>query len=160
MFLSKNTTSRLQPLDAGTIRIFKLKYRLLLIRYVISRVDDNKGAADIINEINTLKVIGWIKSTWRGVTSDTIKHCFEKCGFPTDDYVATARDSDEEFEIQFNEIPENCSIDEYVDVDNNLATSEEVDVSKIDWQEKLRNECIEEVLNVETAKFDLEDEDD
>ena len=160
MFLSKNTTSRLQPLDAGTIRIFKLKYRLLLIRYVISRVDDNKGAATIINEINTLKVIGWIKSAWRGVTSDTIKHCFEKCGFPTDDYVATARYSDEDCEIQLNEIPENCSIDEYVDVDNNLATSEEVDVSKIDWQEKLRNECIEEVLNVETAKFDLEDEDD
>ena len=147
-------------MDAGTIRIFKLKYRLLLIRYVISRVDDNKGAANIINEINTLKVIGWIKSAWRGVTSDTIKHCFEKCGFPTDDYVATARYSDEDCEIQFNEIPENCSIDEYVDVDNNLATSEEVDVSKIDWQEKLRNECIEEVLNVETAKFDLEDEDD
>ena len=27
----------------------------------------------------------------------------------------------------FNEISENCSIDEYVEVDNTLATSEEVD---------------------------------
>ena len=28
-------------------------------------------------------------------------------------------------------------------------------VSKINWRQKLRNECIEEVLNVETAKSDL-----
>ena len=49
----------------------------------------------------------------------------------------------------FNEILENCSIFEYVEVDNTLATSEEVDVSKINWREKLPNEYIEEVLNVE-----------
>ena len=58
----------------------------------------------------------------------------------------------------FNEITENCSIDKYVEVDNTFATSEEVDVSKIAWREKLRNECIEELLNVETANSDLEDE--
>ena len=58
VFLPKNTTSRLQFLDAGIIRAFKLKYRKLLIRYVISKVDDNKRVSDIINEINILKVIG------------------------------------------------------------------------------------------------------
>ena len=121
---------------------------------------DNKRVSDIINEINILKVTGWVKSAWREIASNTIKHCFEKCDFPTDDYVATAQDSDEEFEMLFNEISENCSIDEYVEVDNTLATSEKVDVSKIDWREKLRNECIKEVLNVETANSDFEDEDE
>ena len=58
----------------------------------------------------------------------------------------------------FNEISENCSIDEYVEVDNTLVTSEEVNVSKIDRREKLRNECIEEGLNVETVNSDLENE--
>ena len=58
----------------------------------------------------------------------------------------------------FNETSENCSIDEYFEVDNTLATSEKVDLSKIDWREKLQIECIEEVLNMETANFDLEDE--
>ena len=48
----------LQPLGAGIVRAFKLKYRKLLIRYIISRVDDNNRASDIINEINILKVIG------------------------------------------------------------------------------------------------------
>ena len=127
VFLPKNTTSRLQPLDTIIIRVFKLKCRKFLIRYVISRVDGNKRASDIINKINILKVIDWVKSAWREGTSDTIKHCFEKCGFLTDDYAAMVQDSDEEFEMLFNEISENCSIDEYVEVDNTLATSEEVD---------------------------------
>ena len=60
----------------------------------------------------------------------------------------------------FIEISENCSIDKYVEVDNTFATSEGADVSKIDWREKIGNECIEEVLNVETANSDLEDEDE
>ena len=122
-------------------------------------MDDNKRASNIINEINILKVIGWVKSALREVTPDTIKHYFEKCGFPTDDYVATAQDSDEEFEI-FNEISKNCSIEEYVEVNNTLAASKEVDISKIYWREKLQNECFEKVLNVETANSDLEDEDE
>ena len=56
-------------MDAGIIRAFKLKYRKLLIRYIISRVGDNKKASDIIDEINILKVIGWDKSAWGEVTS-------------------------------------------------------------------------------------------
>ena len=66
----------------------------------------------IINKVTIiLKVIGWVKSAWRKVTSDTIKHCFEKCGFSTKDYIATTEDSDEEFEMLFIEISENCSTD-------------------------------------------------
>ena len=72
MFLPENTTSRLQSLDVGIIRAFKLKYRKLRIRYVISRVDDDKRASDIINEISILKVSNWVKSAWREVTFDII----------------------------------------------------------------------------------------
>ena len=58
-------------------------------------MNDNKRAFDI-NEIKVLKIIGWAKSAWTEVTSDTIKHCFEKCGFHSDDYVAMSQDNDEE----------------------------------------------------------------
>ena len=57
VFLSKNTTSRLQPLDAGIIRNFKLNYRKKLLRFVISRINDNVKATDIIQEVDVLKAI-------------------------------------------------------------------------------------------------------
>ena len=61
LLLPKNTKSRLQPLDARIIRAFQLKYRKLLIRYIISNVDDDKLTSDIINEIDILKVgLDWI----------------------------------------------------------------------------------------------------
>ena len=63
VFLPKNTTSRLQPLDAGIIRNFKLKYRKKLLKFVISRINDNVKATDIIQDVDDLKAISWIKST-------------------------------------------------------------------------------------------------
>ena len=161
-FLPKNTTSRLQPLDAGIIRAFKLKYRKLLINYVISRVDENMRAPDIIKAVDILKVIGWVKSAWEEVTPDTIKHCFEKCGFPTEDYAAVSSDFEEEFQTLSNEISADCSVDEYLDADNSTATCEEVDANKVDWRETLRQECVDEVVNCkeETIDSDLDDEDD
>ena len=43
---------------------------------MILRVDVNKCASDIINEMKTLKVIGWVKSAWREVTSEHYKPLF------------------------------------------------------------------------------------
>ena len=51
-FLPKNTTSRLQPLDAGIIQNFKVKYRKLLLKFVISRVNDKKTASEIVKEVD------------------------------------------------------------------------------------------------------------
>ena len=58
VFLSKNTTSRLQPLNTGIIRKFKHKYRKLLIRYIVSRIDEGKTASQIIEEVHVQKAHG------------------------------------------------------------------------------------------------------
>ena len=42
VFLPKNTTSRLQPLNGGIIGNFKHKYRKVLVRYAVSRIDEEK----------------------------------------------------------------------------------------------------------------------
>ena len=78
--------------------------------------------------------------------------------FLTDDFVATLQDSDEEFQMLFNEISQNCPSNEYIQVDNNLVKSEEFYVSPVNWRETLQQELLEEVTNVETInQFQIED---
>ena len=81
VFLPKNTTSRLQPLDARIIRNFKFKYCKKRLKFVISRINDNVKAIDIIQEIIVLKAISWIKSSWGEVSEETIVNCLESVGF-------------------------------------------------------------------------------
>ena len=46
---------------------------------MISRINDNVKATDIIQEVDVLKAISWIKSG--EVSKETIVNCFKKCGF-------------------------------------------------------------------------------
>ena len=39
IFLPKNTTSTLQPPEAGIIQNFKLKYRKILVKYALARIN-------------------------------------------------------------------------------------------------------------------------
>ena len=51
-FLPKNTTSRLHPSDANIIENFKHKYRNLLIRYILGRIDTgNWSASKVIKDV-------------------------------------------------------------------------------------------------------------
>ena len=68
VFRPKNTTSRLQPLDAGIIGNFKVKYRKFLVKYVLSRVNDNASAAEIVQDVNILMAIQWVQREWKNVT--------------------------------------------------------------------------------------------
>ena len=79
--LSSYTTSRLQPLDAGIIRNFKVKYWKKVLKFLISRINNNVKATDTIQEVDILKAISWIKSTWWEVSDQTVINCFHKCGF-------------------------------------------------------------------------------
>ena len=80
VFLPKNTTSRLQALDAGIIKNFKVKYRKKLLRYVISRITNDLSASDIAKEVDILQAITRVAAAWNDVTEKTIRNCFAKCG--------------------------------------------------------------------------------
>ena len=69
---SSYTTSRLQPLDAGIIRNFKVKYRKKVLKFLISKIDNNVKATDTIQEADVLKAISWIKSAWWEVSDQTV----------------------------------------------------------------------------------------
>ena len=126
VFLPKNTTSRLQPLDGGIIRNFKLKYRRKLLKFVISRINDIVKARDIIQEVDVLKAVSWIKFAWDEVPEETIVNCFKKWGFRKSqpDVQLTDFAEEEEFESLIKELSTDVSTAEYIDFDREVVTSQ------------------------------------
>ena len=84
VFLPKNTTSRLQPLDAGIIQNFKVKYRKRLVKYVLARIREYASTRQIVKGVDVLVAIRWIQEAWKEVSNSTIKNCFEKRGIKGD----------------------------------------------------------------------------
>ena len=81
VFLPKNTTSKLQPLDAGIIKNFKVFYRKQLLQHVLARIKPGSKASDVISSVDLLKSIRWVMYAWRKVKKETIVNCFSKSGF-------------------------------------------------------------------------------
>ena len=116
VFLSKNTTSRLQPLDAGIMRNFKHKYRKLLVRYVVSQINEGKTTSEIIKEVRLLKAISWLQIAWKNVVPETIKQCYKKCGFDVGNTSVVNEEIDSESQELFAQISDEITID------NNIKT--------------------------------------
>ena len=97
--LPKNTTSRIQPLDAGIIKNFKVKYREKLLRHVIARVSNDRSASDIAKKVDILQAITWVATAWKEVSETTIKNCFAKCGIIQQVVENDASELDDEFAL-------------------------------------------------------------
>ena len=97
------------------------------------------------------------------MTAETIKHCFEKCGFSNGNHSIEnyQEENDDEFDELFETLNSECYLDEYIDFDNNIPTSEEIDTCAVDWRENLRQECIDAVVDkTSPATDDLSHDDD
>ena len=60
---------------------YQLKYHKKLLKFVISRINDNVKTTDIIQDADVSKAISWIKSARGEVSEETILNCFKKCEF-------------------------------------------------------------------------------
>ena len=81
IFLPPNTTSKLQPLDLGIIQNFKMHYRKLFLRFVISKIDECDTASGVIYQVcECALAIRWVAQAWKAVKEETISKCFRKAG--------------------------------------------------------------------------------
>lgn len=76
MFLPKNTTSIIQPLDMGIIKALKAHYFNALVDSI--GYDMLSQDSDCIHSPNIKDAILLISIAWDNVSKETIKHCFEK----------------------------------------------------------------------------------
>ena len=85
LYLPPNTTSKIQPCDAGIIRNFKAYYRRRFNRMLLDRIDRNIEAP---NKINVLDAIQLAVASWElDVERDIIKNCFSYCKIRSDHLV-------------------------------------------------------------------------
>ena len=111
IFLLKNTTSRLQPLDAGIVQNFKVKYRKKLVKYVLAYINENSSATGIIKDVNILMAIQWTQEALKEVTGTTMKNCCEKCGVVKSNYdLMQVEEDDLEFEVLVGELNPGMSL--------------------------------------------------
>ncbi len=122
-FLPPNTTSKLQPMDAGIIQTTKVTYRKKLLRHVLFLMDEANAASDIAKQITVLDAILWMRSAWNTVTAETITKCFAKCGFTTDQPSTDTADDDLwDADDLLPLLPAGVTLQDYVAADDSLDT--------------------------------------
>ncbi|KMS64956.1 hypothetical protein BVRB_040910, partial [Beta vulgaris subsp. vulgaris] len=72
-----NTTSRIQPMDAGIIAAFKKRYRSFQLGNALDR--DLANETDIY-KVDILKAMRWCRDAWKMVTPLTIANCWNHTG--------------------------------------------------------------------------------
>jgi len=147
-FVPKNTTSRTQPLDAGIIKLWKVKTKRKLLRYVCSKIDGQKTASDIVKSG---------KQAWDEINQDTIAKCFNKVGLVPDANIIEGNDDDDPFEgedmLSLEELckklgEESSAAKEFVDADEDPPScTEPIDTDKPSWREDVRNDILEDTIS-------------
>lgn len=145
VFLPPNTTSKLQPCDAGIIQTVKLHYRKRFLRHVISEMEEAETATELCKSVTIRDAICWLDIAWNeGLKESTIMKCFRKCGYktpldnaePGTSQAATSMESDidagtqepaQELGPRFQRLMDGVSWEEYGQCDRNLITSLEED---------------------------------
>lgn len=122
VFLPANTTSLIQPMDAGIIRSLKAKYRSALMKCIISRLDSGceETQMQAAKSVSVLDALNMLKTAWGQVTQQTIEHCFKSC--------FSVIEQAEPFESSsiLQQSFENFGLPEtFIDCDNNLECFEE-----------------------------------
>lgn len=148
-FLPKNTTSKTQPLDAGVIANWKVKYKKRLLRYVCSKVDQGKSASDIVKSVDISMAIQWGRQAWDEVSPETIKQCFRKTRL----YPEESVEDDDPFEGE-DELPQlqelikkisSCDAGAYISAEEQLEIClGNVDSSDPNWRKAIRDQLLDE----------------
>jgi hypothetical protein len=121
-FLPPNTTSKLQPCDAGIIQTLKTNYRAQLVNHILFHIDNCSSASELAKSVNLLDAMKWILKAWTCLTATTIQKCFRNCGFSTS---ADCNEGDEELialNPGSNDILQDMTLEEFANMDEHLET--------------------------------------
>ncbi|CAB5331416.1 unnamed protein product [Rhizophagus irregularis] len=132
-FLPPNTTTALQPCDAGIIHSFKCNYKRLFIQNRIDAYDNvQDGIVEVLADYNIFEALQNSAEAWSMVSSQTISNCWKKTGIlpPSDDEIEDGDSIFDDFEEEEAELerliallPEGDHLDarEYINIEDEMA---------------------------------------
>ena len=130
VFLPPNTTSVLQLMDQGVIRILKAHYQRRVVRQLCRALDKTK----MLTKISTLQATKILASSWEAVSAQTIVNCYRKAGITCEAQNAAITEADDRFsdlkeslqqlhDIDPDKVPESVTPESLIDVDNEAITA-------------------------------------
>jgi hypothetical protein len=79
--LPPNTTSKLQPMDAGIIASFKCHYRRRQLSHALDLLDAAKNPY----KVDQLTAMKWVIAAWRDLDQSVLVNCWKHTGIPSTD---------------------------------------------------------------------------
>jgi hypothetical protein len=156
VFLPPNTTSKLQPCDAGIIQNVKLQYRKALMRNVIFMIDSVTTASEVSSSVTMLNAIRWLDQAWSLVHPTTIQKCFIRCGFRfTDADIPDEEPFDDSAPTEVTSLLDGVSWKDYINCDSEVATQ---DILGNDWEEKIKARARGELPAEEEEEAESDDD--
>ena len=144
-FLTSYTTSKLQPLDFGIIQNFKIHYKCLLLRYILTKIDECQTASEVVKSVNILIAIRWVAQAWSMVTVQTISKCIRRAGILDSEMGIVSCDMEEDdpflavdeeadfVSLMNNVVPISFNPVEYVNGEDDIPVCKDLD--SLTWEE-------------------------
>ena len=158
VYLPPNTTSHIQPCDAGIIHNFKVNYRNTLVSRWIKDLDEGNE----IKKINIKQAIDIVGEAWDAVKEETIKNCWKKTKIlPPNRTVEiidepTSNDVLEELVSSLGKIniDHTMTVEEFINIDSDIITTE------LPTDESIVEDILisEGVLQLEDVEMEVEEE--
>lgn len=134
-FLPPNTTSVIQPMDAGIIAAMKKRYRQFHINNAL--LQEAEGKLQDIYKVDILQAMRWCQEAWTMITPTTISNCWRHTGLTGQATLPSARE-DAELESGLTKslselkLRNPLTLSEYLDpAHENEFVNEDIDVADI-----------------------------
>jgi len=144
IFLPPNTTAATQPLDAGIIRCFKLKYRQLLLNHLLISDNITEGIHNYLKSINVKHAIKWILLAWNDIKMPIFINCFKHVGISGPNVTEISLPPEENFLIASANM---LSIEEPECINEDIQTYDFVDSDN--WEDAILNPRVDETTETE-----------
>ena len=145
IFLPPNTTSKLQPMDAGIIASFKRHYRKCQLEYVVDMIDAGKNPY----KIDQLTAMRWSCMVWRNLNASVLANCWRHTTLLTnDDTMSIINAEQDDFDIEFATLIQSLNIQNPMSFDEYINVPEEEESHELLTDEQL----IEAVQTIEEDK--------